>query len=160
MPTCLQGGWRLTVTSDSFVVICTITVILPGSSLPSLLSVSFGTLLALLAQHMLINHFQIVMFSPCLRFHPHFILAWNKRLLFPVIWWFKTNMIVAVGQDFQITQSNYMCSSLWNSLFNCFQHHWNPSFVNKDFNVLIKQRSVVPFQNVLVTVLWALILTQ
>lgn len=107
IPNCLHRGWRLTVNSDCFLAICTITVILPRPSLP-LLSVSFRTLLSLLAQHMSTNHLQISMCPPCLLPQPHFILAWNERLmdLFPMmIRWFKLNMI-AVGWDFQIRRWN------------------------------------------------------
>lgn len=109
MPTCLHRGWSLIVISDCFVVICTITVILPGPSLPWLLSVSFWTSLSLLAQHMPMNHLQIFVFPPCFLPHPHFILARNEGLtdLLPrIIWRCKPNMIAAVGWDFQMRQSN------------------------------------------------------
>lgn len=109
LPTHLQRGRKLTLTSDCLLVSCTITDIIPGSSLPSLLSVSPWISLSLLAQHMPINHLQTYTLPPHLLPHPHFILAWNEKWmsLFPmVIWCFKPNKIAAVGWDFQMRQRN------------------------------------------------------
>lgn len=116
LPTCLQRGWKLTLTSDCFLVSCTITDILPG--LPSLLSVSFWISLSLLAQPMPINHLQMYTLPPHLLPHPHFILAWNEKwVCFP--WWYdilnKTKLLLFAG-IFKWDRETYVGSSLWNSL--------------------------------------------